>query len=70
MLLLREHALRYQYFYYSINAVVFTDIPDNSVVVLNKPRVIAKTNMDNRFYQHHNGKYGYWQDGKHHPIDS
>ena len=32
------------------NAIVCTDIPDNSVVVMPKPRIIHKENMDNRFY--------------------
>ena len=50
------------------NAVVVTDIPDNSVVVLNKPKIIHKENMDNKFYHILNGQYGYHLDGKFFPI--
>ena len=50
------------------NAVVFTDVPDNSVVVMSKPRIIAKEGMDNKFYQYYKGRYGYWLDGEHHPV--
>lgn len=51
------------------NAVVVTDVPDNSVVVMNKPRVIRKENMDNKFYHIINGIYGYHLDGKFFPVD-
>lgn len=47
------------------NAVVVEDIPNNSVVVLNKPRVIVKKNkLDNRYVKQV-GKYKYYyEDGK------
>lgn len=32
------------------NCVIVNDIPDNSVVVLNAPRIIQKENMNNRYY--------------------
>ena len=46
-------------------AVVAEDIPDNTVVVMNKPRLIKKKNMDNRYitimgkseYAYENGEY-------------
>jgi len=51
------------------NAVVVTDIPDDSVVVMQQPRIMHKTNMDNRFYHYNNSQYGYHLDGQFHPID-
>lgn len=47
------------------NAIVVEDIPDNSVVVLNKPRVIVKKEkLDNRYIKKiGNDKY-YYEDGK------
>lgn len=46
------------------NAIVVEDVPDNSVVVLDKPRVIYKKKMDNRFIRKiGNDKY-YYKDGK------
>lgn len=50
------------------NAVVVKDVPDNSVVVMEKPRVIHKDNMDNKFYHFLNGVYGYHLDGKFFPV--
>lgn len=47
---------------------VAIDIPDNSVVVSQKPVIIHKDNMDNRFYHYENGKYGYVEDGIFHPV--
>ena len=32
------------------NCVVTCDIPDNSLVVMDKPRIITKLNMNNKFY--------------------
>ena len=32
------------------NCVIVNDVPDNSVVVLNAPRIVRKENMDNRYY--------------------
>lgn len=51
------------------NAVVVTDVPDDSVVVLNKPKIIHKENMDNKFYHFLNGQYGYHLDGKFFPVN-
>ncbi len=48
---------------------VAMDIPDNSVVVSQKPLIIHKENMDNRFYQCRNGKRGYVEDGVFHPCE-
>lgn len=31
------------------NAIVVTDIPSNTVVVMNKPRLICRENLDNKF---------------------
>lgn len=46
------------------NAIVVEDVPDNSVVVLDKPRVIYKKKMDNRFIRKiGNDKYCY-KEGK------
>ena len=46
------------------NAIVVTDIEDNSVVVLNKPRIIKKKNMDNRFIRKINNDKFYYENGK------
>jgi len=44
------------------NAVVVEDIPDNSVVVMEKPRIIQKEEiLDNRFFSWVNGKRVYWE---------
>lgn len=48
---------------------VAIDVPDDSVVVSQKPIIIHKENMDNRFYHYENGKYGYVEDGIFHPVD-
>lgn len=48
---------------------VAIDVPDDSVVVSQKPVIIHKENMDNRFYHYENGKYGYVEDGIFHPVD-
>lgn len=45
------------------NCVVFTDIPDNSVVVMQAPRIIQKEQNNNRHYTISNGKFMYYQDG-------
>lgn len=50
------------------NVVVTTDVPDNSVVVLEKPRIIHKENMDNKFYTTINGVRGYRHNGKFTPL--
>lgn len=46
------------------NCVITTDIPDNNVVVLNKPRLIQKENMDNKFYRHTCNEVQYFENGK------
>lgn len=46
------------------NAVVVTDIPDDSVVVMNKPRIIVKENLDNRFIKKVGKDKYYYKDGK------
>jgi len=47
------------------NAVVVEDIPDNSVVVLNKPRVIVKKEkLDNRYIKKIGKDKYYYKDGK------
>ena len=40
------------------------DVPDNSVVVLDKPRVIYKKKMDNRFIRETGNDKYYYKDGK------
>lgn len=45
------------------NAVVYQDIPENSVVVQSPTRVIQKTDLDNRHYSKRNGKWVFFQDG-------
>ena len=46
------------------NATVFEDVPDNCVVVSEKPRIIKKEKLDNRFIKTvGNNKY-YYEDGK------
>jgi len=45
------------------NAVVVDDIPANSIVVLQKSKVITKEQpLINRYYQKRNGKWGYIRD--------
>jgi serine O-acetyltransferase len=47
------------------NCVVFQDIPSNSVVVSQPPRVIKKDKINNRFYSKNmNGEWVYQQNGK------
>lgn len=47
------------------NAIVIEDVPDNSVVVLNKPRIIIKNvKLDNRFIKKINNEEFYYEDGK------
>jgi len=46
------------------NAVVVTDVPDNCVVVSEKPIIIQKDNLINRFYSKHEGLWIYYEDGK------
>lgn len=46
------------------NAVVVEDVPDNSVVVMNKPRVIFKKKIDNRYVKQIGDDKYYYKDGK------
>jgi len=47
------------------NCVVFNDVPDNTVVVLNAPRLIEKQNMDNHFYlKGEDEEWYYFKNGK------
>lgn len=45
------------------NAIVTTDIPDNSTVVLEKPRIIKKENQDNRYIKIIGKNKYYYKDG-------
>ena len=50
------------------NAVVYKDIPDNSVVVSGEQKIIAKENtLDNRFYSY-DRKWVYYDNGKWMPV--
>ena len=42
------------------NATVYTDVPDNSVVVSGETKIIQKENLDNRFIKVVNNKEYYW----------
>lgn len=46
------------------NCVVVSDIPNNCVVVLDKPRIIQKDLLDNRYYTKSNERWGYFDNGK------
>lgn len=46
------------------NAVVYTDLPPNSVAVQSSTRIIQKENLDNRYYTFSNGKWLFYKDGK------
>lgn len=45
------------------NAIVFTDVPDNSIVVLEKPRMIQKENLNNQYIQIMGNKKYYFDNG-------
>ena len=50
------------------NAVVYKDVPDNSVVVSNEQKIIKKAEkIDNRFYTFH-GKWVYYDKGSYHEV--
>jgi serine O-acetyltransferase len=51
------------------NCVVTINIPDNSVVVLEKPRIIRKNNMDNHFYSVRKNNWVRFDEGKWIKID-
>jgi serine O-acetyltransferase len=45
------------------NCVVFTDMPDNSLIVLQSPRVISREGINNRFYKKtSDGNWVYYND--------
>lgn len=46
------------------NCVVTFDVPDDSVVVAEKARIIHKENMNNKFYRRIKGKYYYYEKGR------
>lgn len=45
------------------NAIVTCDVPSNSTVVLDKPRIIKKKNQDNKFVKRFGSKRYYFKDG-------
>lgn len=45
------------------NAVVYQDMPSNSVAVQSPTRIIQKSNLDNRYYSQKNGRWYYFRDG-------
>jgi len=45
------------------NAVVYEDMPSNSVAVQSSTRIIQKKNLDNRFFTQRGGKWVYFKDG-------
>lgn len=50
------------------NAVVFSDVPDNAVVMVGEQKMFAKAHpQDNRFYSHHKG-WVFFDDGKWIPV--
>lgn len=51
------------------NAVVYQDIPENSVAVQSPTRIIQKVDLDNRFVRYQNGKKVYYMDGQWIPCD-
>jgi serine acetyltransferase len=47
------------------NCIITCDIPENSLVVMEKPLIIKKLNMDNKFYtQNEEGYWVYAKDGQ------
>jgi serine O-acetyltransferase len=46
------------------NAVVTTDLPDNSVCVAGKPVIIQKENLTNRIYAISSQGWGYVENGR------
>ncbi len=52
------------------NAVVYFDMPDNSVAVSAPTRLIQKENLDNRFIvANKDGSLRYYKDGKFYPLE-
>ena len=52
------------------NCIVTSDIPDNSVVVMQKPRIIHKDMMDNRFFRTIDRQLYFYKNGKYHLYDN
>lgn len=50
------------------NAVVSEDVPNNCVVVMNKPRIIQKENLVNKFYCWSENGWVYYENGKYNPV--
>ena len=48
------------------NCVVTTDVPDNAIVVLGKPIIIQKEDLENKIYRQGVGGWGYLKDGVFH----
>jgi len=46
------------------NAVVYEDMPDNSVAIQQPTRILKKNTLDNRFFSKRNGVWMYYKDGK------
>ncbi len=46
------------------NAVVYKDMPPDSVAVQSPTRIIQKHSLDNRYYSYGYGKWVYYDDGK------
>jgi serine O-acetyltransferase len=52
------------------NAVVYTDMPDNSVAVCAPTRIIQKENLDNRFIRiGPDGRHQYWDGSGFRPLE-
>lgn len=52
------------------NAVVYFDMPDNSVAVASPTKLIQKENLDNRFVvANSDGSLRYYKDGKFYPLE-
>ena len=50
------------------NALVYKDVPDNSVVISGPSEIIQReTLQDNRFYSFQ-GRWVYWEDSRWHPV--
>ncbi|GHU68150.1 hypothetical protein FACS189413_04370 [Bacteroidia bacterium] len=46
------------------NAVVYTDLPDNSVAVQAPTRIIRKENLDNKYFTERKNKWIYYDNGQ------
>jgi len=52
------------------NAVVYENMPPNSVAIQSKTRIIQKENLDNRFFNQNSfGEWQYFDDGKRIKVD-